>query len=117
MNEQWKQLKETITEIRDNNKFDNEDVSSICKFLVNYMNNLEKQMSNSENPNKWIPVSEGLPKMDGKMLVTNGRGIYFGWFDSIDKGWRTDSKSEYFFADIAAWMPLPKLYKEEKENE
>lgn len=52
MNEQWKQLKETIIEIRDNNKFDHEDVSSICQFLVNYMNTLEEQMSDSENPNK-----------------------------------------------------------------
>lgn len=109
--------KKTIIEVRDNNKFDHEDVSSICQFLVNYMNILEERMSNSENPNKWIPISERLPKMDGKMLVTNGRGLYFGWFDSIDKGWRTDSKSEYFFADIVAWLPLPKPYKAESEGE
>jgi hypothetical protein len=29
MKEQWQELKETIIEIRDNNKF-NEDVSAIC---------------------------------------------------------------------------------------
>ena len=116
MNEQWKQLKETIIETRNYNKFDNKGVSSICQFLANYMNILEERMSNSESLNKWIPVSERLPKIDGKMLVTNGRGLYFGWFDSIDKGWRTDSKSEYFFADIVAWMPLPELYKTESEE-
>lgn len=43
MKEQWQELKETIIEIRDNNKF-NEDVSAICKFLINYMGVLEKQM-------------------------------------------------------------------------
>lgn len=43
MKEQWQELKETIIEIRDNNKF-NEDVVGVCKFLTNYMGVLEKQM-------------------------------------------------------------------------
>lgn len=43
MKEQWQELKETIIEIRDNNIF-NEDVFGICRFLINYMGVLEKQM-------------------------------------------------------------------------
>ena len=44
MNEQWKQLKDTIVDIRDNNEFEHEDVTLMCRFLVNYMDVLEKQM-------------------------------------------------------------------------
>ena len=43
MNEQWKQLKETIIDIRDNNKFEHEDVTLLCRFLTNYMDVLEKE--------------------------------------------------------------------------
>ena len=43
MKEQWQELKETIIEIRDNNNF-NEDVYTMCRFLLNYMGVLEKQM-------------------------------------------------------------------------
>lgn len=40
--EQWQELKETIIEMRDNDgKGTQQDV---CKFLVNYMEVLEKQM-------------------------------------------------------------------------
>ena len=41
--DKWKQLKETITEICDNNKYDNEDVTEVCVFLLNYMKILESE--------------------------------------------------------------------------
>lgn len=40
MNEEQKELKETITELRDNNGTCTQQ--EVCKFLVNYMNVLEK---------------------------------------------------------------------------
>lgn len=125
MKKQWRMLKETIAEIRDNNKFDNEDVSSICKFLVNYMNILEKQMTNSENPNKWIPVSERLPEDYQRVLVTvvNYWGVevvrvaeyhnskrLFQIQENNDK-WKVGEEG------FLAWMPLPKPYREEEEKE
>lgn len=45
MIEQWQELKETITELRDNNGTGTQQ--EICKFLVNLMNVLEKQMVGS----------------------------------------------------------------------
>lgn len=42
MIEQWLELKETITELRDNNGTGTQQ--EICKFLVNMMDVLEKQM-------------------------------------------------------------------------
>lgn len=65
---------------------------------------------------RWIPVSERLPAPDEDVLVTNGRGMYIGWIDPTDKGWRVDSESEYFMNDIVAWMPLPQPFKAESEE-
>lgn len=62
---------------------------------------------------KWIFVSEELPKSDDDVLVTNGKGMYIGWIDPTDKRWRVDSESEYYMENVVAWMPLPKLYKKE----
>lgn len=42
MTEQWQELKETIIELRDNDGTGTQQ--EICKFLVNYMDVLEKQM-------------------------------------------------------------------------
>ena len=42
MTEQWQELKETITEMRDNDGTSTQQ--EVCKFLVNYMDVLEKQM-------------------------------------------------------------------------
>lgn len=42
MTEQWQELKETITEMRDNDGTGTQQEA--CKFLVNLMNVLEKQM-------------------------------------------------------------------------
>ena len=46
MIEQWQELKETITEMRDNDGIGTQQ--EVCKFLVNYMNVLEKQMQDSQ---------------------------------------------------------------------
>lgn len=64
---------------------------------------------------KWIPVDEQLPEPYVDVIVTNGIGIYIGWIDPTDKGWRVDSESEYFMKDIIAWMPRPKEYMDEQE--
>lgn len=44
--EQWKELKETIIEMRDNDGTGTQQ--EVCKFLVNLMNVLEKQMIESQ---------------------------------------------------------------------
>ena len=42
MIDQWRELKETITELRDNDGIATQQ--EVCKFLANYMDVLEKQM-------------------------------------------------------------------------
>lgn len=46
MDEQWEELKETITELRDNNGTATQQ--EVCKFLVNLMNELERQSQAQE---------------------------------------------------------------------
>ena len=41
--EEWKQLKETITEIKDNNQYDNDTATELSQFLLNYMKILESE--------------------------------------------------------------------------
>ena len=56
MNEQWQELKETITEMRDNNGTGTQQ--EVCKFLVNYMEILEKQMQ-EQKTGHWIDHQDG----------------------------------------------------------
>ena len=51
MKEQWQELKETITEMRDNDGTSTQQ--EVCRFLVNYMNILEKQMQEPKTGH-WI---------------------------------------------------------------
>lgn len=50
INEEWKELKKTITELRDNGGTGTQQ--EVCKFLVSYMNVLEKGESLQEDSNK-----------------------------------------------------------------
>lgn len=92
--------------------------------------------SRSENPNKWIPVSERLPEKNGPYLVTQkatftdyvyisaigyAHNLYdVDEYDFADKkrpGWyEYDSEWGYQELDgVIAWMPLPEPYKAESE--
>lgn len=66
MSEQWKQLKETIIEIRDNNDFEHEGVTLLCQFLTNYMDILEREASYTPQPKMghWINKDEYFEKQD-----------------------------------------------------
>ena len=100
MNEQWQELKETIIELRDNDGTATQQ--EVCKFLANLMDVLEKQMSSSENLNRWIPVSERLPEENGSYFVTVKRGYVTTaiWVGAAE-----------FWNEVTAWMPLPEPYK------
>lgn len=68
----------------------------------------------------WIPVTERLPDEDGEYLVTK-KLRYFGnteidmacWFKNL----MTDGNNGFYKSEqVIAWMPLPKAYKEEKND-
>ena len=107
MTEQWQELKETIIELRDNDGTGTQQ--EVCKFLANLMDILEKQMSNLEKPNKWIPVSEKFPE-DGTYLICTDDGYIATIMYDRSMGWLLS-------ANIIAYMPLQQPYKAESDGE
>lgn len=57
---------------------------------------------------QWTPCSKGLPKKDGDYLVTTNDGQITRWL--YIKG----LSDEFWMSCVAAWMPMPKPYREEK---
>ena len=79
--------------------------------------NGSQQESSSENPNKWIPVSERVPEDGEEVLCFLGSEEMAVLFRRND--WGQDEWVDVRFAtesyDVVAWMPLPGLYKAESE--
>ena len=59
--EKWKELKETITELRDNRGAASQE--EVCKFLLNYMGILEGQAREALIQQKEILMREELAKI------------------------------------------------------
>ena len=120
----WNELRETITELRDNDGTCTQQET--CKFLCNLMGVLDKQITDG-----WISASEKLPRvMDGSngecsddVLIcvaddehtTISTGFY-GYYPNTpsQQGWwsmwaygchQLDRKYK-----VIAWMPLPTSY-------
>lgn len=64
--------------------------------------------SSSKNPNKWIPVSEGLPEENGHYLTTTMYNEVYCDYWEEERFNRTEA--------VIAWMPLPAPYKAESEE-
>jgi len=72
-------------------------------------------LSNSENPNKWIPVSERLPEKGKQVLCCNQHGSVFT--SAVTYTIKHEDKILGYFGHhygVVAWMPLPtKPYEED----
>ena len=81
---------------------------------------------------RWIPVTEGLPKNNGRYLVTRGMNAIGSLWNRVyiinysdlmglrkEKIWWTGNvgKSDFVkFEDVLAWMPLPKRYERSDDD-
>ena len=64
---------------------------------------------------EWIPCSERLPEKDELVLVTVWNDVTIAW-RNIYGGWES-AEDMYEKGDVTAWMPLPKPYREDGEEE
>lgn len=66
---------------------------------------------------RWIPCSERLPDRGDEVLITTVAGIlYIALRNNNGDGWQTENY--YLFEnEVLAWMPLPKPYEKEKDDD
>jgi hypothetical protein len=67
---------------------------------------------------RWIPMSERLPEMDERVLVTSGGYDYYVWDCMSNRGddyfWEDEEGFYHNKYEVVAWMPLPEPYQEVK---
>ena len=73
----------------------------------------------TEKTGRWIPVSERLPKTDGRFLAYienpyDSQLSYMMVCDYISNTWCPDDETAS--SNVVAWMPLPQPYKVESEE-
>lgn len=84
---------------------------------------IENMPSVTPQESRWIPVTERLPDREeyiannGRFIVSDGERSYSEYFDIYDKECLGEPTMYGFRVDrvVAAWMPLPEPYKEDKE--
>lgn len=118
------------------------DFGQLAEWLKE-LKQLKEQMSNSEKPNKWIPVSKRLPEELEPVNITwvnhnpesyyadikdkpfTATGYYckgkWYWFSSTCEDYlreygRCDVDEIDADVEVTAWMPLPTSYKAESEE-
>ncbi len=66
----------------------------------------------TQQKDKWIPVSERLPKNEGNYVIAFRKSgeICVAWYEEAEETWETDA---CYLDNVLAWMPLPEPYKPE----
>ena len=118
--------------IRIADKF-NYDRDSLVKYVANLFSTMAEiatfenyTVSDSENPNKWIPISERLPKIADVYRVTryypnnvmNPNYLVDACFFDGSDTWYNDNRinHERAYADnVIAWQENPEPYKADRE--
>ena len=93
----------------------------------------KKRKPSAQPEPRWIPVTEGLPKNNGRYLVTRGMNAIGSLWNRVyiinysdlmglrkEKIWWTGNvgKSDFVkLEDVLAWMPLPKRYERSEDAE
>ena len=85
-------------------------------FILDARERIEK-LPSVTSAQKWIPVSERLPKDSVDVLATDGQLIFIAWYEDKDRtGWYSVDKFYNPYTPILAWMPLPEPYTAESEE-
>lgn len=64
---------------------------------------------------RWIPVTETMPPLGDRILITDGMGVWEGFLSSSSGFMRNAAFSikDVYNTEITHWMPLPEPPKEE----
>lgn len=108
--------------IEDNDYMDKVDEVYMCERLAEWLNELKllRERIDAQPEQRWIPVTERLPKeddyksciecLDGAVWYFTENGtIGLGYYYNSTKEWSTiyDLKTD---GKVVAWMPLPEPY-------
>ena len=70
---------------------------------------LIEELKARREADRWIPISEGLPKKEGKCLVSTD-------FGDVCEDSFVDGIFVLYLGNVIAWRPLPESYKEEENG-
>jgi hypothetical protein len=101
MTEQWQELKETITEMRDNGGTGTQQ--EVCKFLANYMEILEKQMQQ--------PCEDCISR---QAAIDAIYGCYIGGKEAVENSDRFDHYADGIYESVEAIKDLPSVTPQSK---
>lgn len=103
------------------------------EFGIGLIESYIADMKELPSAQRWIPVSERLPEVNGRYLVTRGLNACGAMWNRVylinysdlmglksERIWWNGNvgKSDFeHIDDVTAWMPLPKPYKEEDDAE
>jgi len=77
---------------------------------------LEEQMSSSEKPNKWIPVSESMPPIGQDVLVCDLDGDMYITYLHLNGTWGFEYCGNKI-KNVVAWQELPTPFKPQESEE
>lgn len=95
---------------KDSGKYDKESGKCKCSTMEMFTDHL---IANGVTVQKWIPVSERLPKYREDVLVTDGKSVCTAWLSKSNAWIR--SYTSAILDGFTHWMPMPYLPMEEEK--
>ena len=77
---------------------------------------LEEQMSHSEKPNEWIPISESMPPIGQDVLVCDLDGDMYITYWHLNGTWGFEYCGNKI-KNVVAWQELPLPYEAGRDDE
>ena len=89
----------------------------MCIEVLNGMADTIAQLEEKLAEREWIPCSDKLPSNNDCVLVTVDDSIEFGKYQDGEWSiWVCEHWDKWDAKGTIAWMPLPKPYREERED-